>query len=239
MAVRAVLWVALASAVSATEIGSYASWYEKYTASAAVLGANEVNQQIVGGSEPTELTNDVPEMWRWYRNVGTAVQAKAKTVMDEATLTRGTTSAAIAVSDFKTKYDAELKVRQTATVTAAAMDKAILTMYDVLGEAEPTHAASIPLWKTYRSFSADVRDDVKKSIVRAPFLKFFTDALATATAANKINTFAKATAFVADTQGGGTGTGKDTFKVWTNFKQPADKAELNALLVPVLKAAQA
>lgn len=238
---RVVALAALAFAASAAEIGSFASWSDTYKNSSATLEASELNQQIIGASEPESNTNEEQNLWRWYRNVGAVDQGQAKQVMDEAISGRST-SAALVVADFKTKYDAECLARQlVTTLSFDHMDKAILTMYDVLGETEPVTPGSVPLWKMYRSFNADVQAEVKQDILRAPFVKFYTDNLRVDS--TTIATFKAATTFVAGTQDENTAPigavkGKHTNAVWKNFNKD-DRADLNALLVPLLKASQA
>lgn len=237
---RVVALAALAFAASAAEIGTFASWSDTYKTSSATLEASELNQQIIGASEPESNTNAEQNLWRWYRNVGAVDQGQAKQVMDEAISGRST-SAAMVVADFKTKYDAECLARQLVPLAFDKMDKAILTMYDVLGETEPVTPGSVPLWKMYRSFNADVQAEVKQDILRAPFVKFYRDKLNDDSKA--IATFKAATAFVAGTQDeknapAGAPTGKNTNAVWKTFNKD-DRADLNALLVPLLKASQA
>lgn len=236
---RVVALAALAFAASAAEIGTFASWSDTYKTSSATLEASELNQQIIGASEPESNTHSERNLWRWYRNVGAVGQGQAKQVMDEAISGRST-SAALVVADFKTKYDAECLARQTVTPAFDKMDKAILTMYDVLGETKPVTPGSVPLWKMYRSFNADVQAEVKQDILRAPFVKFYTDQLRDDSA--NIATFKAATAFVAGTQALSAPTGAvhgvHTNAVWKNFNKD-DRADLNALLVPLLKASQA
>jgi len=235
---RVVALAALAFAASAVEIGSFASWSETYKTSSATVGASELNQQIIGASQPESDAHNEQNLWRWYRNVGAAAQGQAKQVMDKAS--SGTsTSDAIAVADFKTNYEKEYIARQGVPVTFDKMDKAILTMYDVLGETKPVRPSSVPLWNTYRSFNTEVQAEVKKNILRAPFVKFYTTKLNSDSAA--ITTFAAAAKFVVGTQGT-TPTdalsGKNTNLVWKNFNSD-DQADLNALLIPLLKANQA
>lgn len=235
---RVVALAALAFAASAVEIGSFESWSEIYKTSSATLEASALNQQIIGASEPESNAHNEQNLWRWYRNVGAVAQGQAKQVMDAASSGRST-SAAIVVADFKTKYDAECRARQDATVTFDHMDKAILTMYDVLGETKPVRPGSVPLWNMYRSFNTDVQAEVKKNILRAPFVKFYTTKLNADSAG--IATFKDAAKFVVGTQGTAPTTpasGKNTNEVWKNFKSD-DRADLNALLIPVLKANQA
>ena len=94
---RFALLACLPSALEAA-ILSLGEFKTKYHA-AVTEGFGVANEGIMGASEPKLHL----EMWSWYRNVDASTQSEAKAFMD-AKVGADTSSSAVTVTDFATKY---------------------------------------------------------------------------------------------------------------------------------------
>jgi len=174
---RVFSFVLLLAGAQADEIASLHKWEQEYrsTVVLANLDASAANRAITGSHEPDATT--LQPLWRWYRTVDAAHQAKAKEVMQGAgrTATAGDLDVA-AVVDFQTKYDSAL----AATVTDQNAEAKAKIVYQVLGAHEPEDAKTLTAWKLYQAMDASTRAAVRTAIVEKPFLVGFQAAWKTA-----------------------------------------------------------
>jgi len=167
---RVFSFVLLLAGAQADEIASLHKWEQEYrsTVVLANLDASAANRAITGSHEPDATT--LQPLWRWYRTVDAAHQAKAKEVMQGAGRTATAEDLDVAaVVHFSTKYDDALLA---AVTTANADDKAKIA-YQVLGAHEPADATTLPAWKLYQAMDASTRAAVRTAIVEKPFLDGF------------------------------------------------------------------
>jgi len=178
---RVFSFVLLLAGAQADEIASLHKWEQEYrsTVVLANLDASAANRAITGSHEPDATT--LQPLWRWYRTVDAAHQAKAKEVMQGAGRTATAEDLNVAaVVDFSTKYNAAVKV-------GADADKKATIMYEVLGAHEPATATTLKAWNLYQAMDASTRAAVRTAIIEKPFLEGFHAAwkLAMAPNANK------------------------------------------------------
>jgi len=173
---RVFSFVLLLAGAQAGEIASLHKWEQEYrsTVVLANLDASAANRAITGSHEPDATT--LQPLWRWYRTVDAAHQAKAKEVMQGAgrTATAGDLDVA-AVVDFQTKYD-----KAVATPTEGTAGAKATIVYQVLGAHEPEDAKTLTAWKLYQAMDASTRAAVRTAIVEKPFLVGFQAAWKTA-----------------------------------------------------------
>lgn len=199
---RVFSFVLLLAGAQAAEIASLDRWEQVYRSSVVLanLEISTANREITGSHEPVDSA--LQPLWRWYRTVDAAHQAKAKEVMQGAgrTATAGD-AAVVAVADFKTKYDSLV----TGVTDADAEAKAKI-MYEVLGAHEPAVSATAKAWKAYQAMDASTRAAVRTAIMEKPFLGGFQAAWKTASTdpANK-DKYQKTLALVGNTMRGTTG----------------------------------
>jgi len=213
---RVFSFVLLLAGAQADEIASLDKWEQVYRSSVVLanLETSAANREITGSHEPVDAA--LQPLWRWYRTVDAAHQAKAKEVMQGAgrTATAGDLDV-VAVADFKTKYDTLV----TGLTHGNAAAKAKI-MYEVLGAHEPADSATAEAWKVYQAMDASTRAAVRTAIMEKPFLDGFQASWKTAStdAANK-DKYQTTLALVGNTMRGKTGAagalgdaniGKDT-----------------------------
>lgn len=194
------LVVLLAGAQALDEIASLDRWEQVYrsTVVLANLDASAANREITGSHEPLESA--LQPLWRWYRTVDAAHQAKAKEVMQGAGRTATASDLAVAaVIDFKTKYD---PVGVPADEDAAENKAKI--MYKVLGAREPADDdTSKASWKLYQAMDASTRAAVRTAVMEKPFLEgFHKDWKAASDLAPNTGSYPKTLALVGNTMRG-------------------------------------
>jgi hypothetical protein len=164
----AIFW----ACVHAGDIASLEKFKEEYAKHLRTSSAHDANAGIVGVALPSEA--GLQPLWRWYRTVDASTKGLAKQVMDEAGSSQPLANSAMALAEFKTVFETDLKAFDTAGDLKA--DNAVKKwplVAAVLGDAEPTGATGKLAWKAYHALGADSQALAKTQIMESKFVEVF------------------------------------------------------------------
>jgi len=211
----------LPSALEAAAILSLGQFKTEYHA-AVTDGFGVANEGIMGASEPPSHL----ALWAWYRNVDASTQAEAKAFMD-AKVGAHTSSSAVTITDFATKYTTALG----GAITKTNVGDKVIIMRQVMAATRPAAGAARTAWDAYQLLNAADKAAVKDAVMYKPFIDVFTTTWDTQWAAAA--TWKARTKLAAGTMGAAhtsAVTGQDTFEFWKAMAEADEREALQKVM---------